>query len=624
MWMQNYGLVAGILVLLVVVLFPYNKPEVEKLPKAVQKIIASSPDESSSLLTEKAKRDVEVAVNQFGVKSAAGADALYQLAQKADFQKHWGDAEALYLLIIEIMENTPPTNFLSLESSIYGLVRLYMKQDKFKEALPLMERMLLLEEKKHGPRHRFLGDTIVSISRACINMGDFDKAEKFLRRIETLEKGPSPEGEYFRFQSLHYQGFIKDLTGDFNGADKKYLEATQMSKEMRKGKIRIVRSPGVHYGGGSLAENYILSIYEDSVANREKIFGNSSSKLLPVLGSLKEFYEARDWYDNLDEISKRINQLSGGQEPLHLISSLSGGDQALPLTRPDSEANDGVHIVYPSQGSGQSRALSPQYNQVGNVQYNQTASFHYQSANGQYPVNVQYNQTANGQYQVGNVQCNQTANGQYPVPSVQGHTVVNSQSLLVQPETVTSQNQLDQWASIKRLNDEALSLKQQGKMDRAVSLFEERLRLLEEEHGFENILLTECLSRFGAFCELNGDFDTAEKLYKRTLSIREKSLGKDSEKVGWSLQSLGDLYYQKSRLKKGWLGDTQKWLKLAAYNYNRQLEISEKLYGEQEPQLSLILRDLSMVYGDMNKSEIARELRERAACLEQKKEWKKK
>jgi tetratricopeptide (TPR) repeat protein len=83
---------------------------------------------------------------------------------------------------------------------------------------------------------------------------------------------------------------------------------------------------------------------------------------------------------------------------------------------------------------------------------------------------------------------------------------------------------------------------------------------------------------------------TRERLYKRTIAIREKSLGENHPDLADVLGNLADLYRTEERLSE------------AEPLFKRALAIQEKILGANNPELAPVLGNLGLVYETQRRS----------------------
>ncbi len=107
----------------------------------------------------------------------------------------------------------------------------------------------------------------------------------------------------------------------------------------------------------------------------------------------------------------------------------------------------------------------------------------------------------------------------------------------------------DAIAEANRLSDDARALFEQGRYDEAEPLYRRSLDIRERSLGAGHPDVAESLDEIAALDEATGRDDDAEALYKRSLAIREKALGPDHPEVGDTLRSLAELYRNQGRFQ---------------------------------------------------------------------------
>ncbi|MCE7925701.1 MAG: CHAT domain-containing protein [Haliscomenobacteraceae bacterium CHB4] len=140
------------------------------------------------------------------------------------------------------------------------------------------------------------------------------------------------------------------------------------------------------------------------------------------------------------------------------------------------------------------------------------------------------------------------------------------------------------------------SLLRQKKFEESLQIITAATGKVAEAFGKEHELYATCLLKSGnTYCLMNR-YDSAEPLYLKALTIREKLLGKESLAYSESLQSMGDLYYQMGRYK------------MCESFYTEDLLIREKLLGKESFGYAESLNNLGVVYWYMNLYEKAEPL----------------
>ena len=92
------------------------------------------------------------------------------------------------------------------------------------------------------------------------------------------------------------------------------------------------------------------------------------------------------------------------------------------------------------------------------------------------------------------------------------------------------------------LTQEAMSLYQQGRYDRAVVVAKQALEVAERNVGPNHLDVAISLNNLAGLYDTQGQYAQAEPLYKRALAIREKALGSEHPTVAKSLENMAALY----------------------------------------------------------------------------------
>jgi len=102
----------------------------------------------------------------------------------------------------------------------------------------------------------------------------------------------------------------------------------------------------------------------------------------------------------------------------------------------------------------------------------------------------------------------------------------------------------------QRLNDEAVSLRKQGRYDRAVVVAKKALEVAEQTVGPDHPAVAKSLNNLALLYDTQGQYAQAAPLYKRALAIVEKALGPDHPDVAKSLSSMAALFRKTGREKE--------------------------------------------------------------------------
>ncbi|MGD2185259.1 MAG: CHAT domain-containing protein [Desulfobacterales bacterium] len=144
------------------------------------------------------------------------------------------------------------------------------------------------------------------------------------------------------------------------------------------------------------------------------------------------------------------------------------------------------------------------------------------------------------------------------------------------------------------LRSQAWSLFERGDYNKAESLYNEALEIMERTHEKDSWYMARCLHNLAYLYQSRGDYDMAIPLYERALPKYESDLGSESFSVARCLHNMGWSYYNVSAYKK------------AKLSYNRTLRIYEKIFAPNHLRIaraSSHLGDLYMAIGDYDKAE---------------------
>jgi len=151
-----------------------------------------------------------------------------------------------------------------------------------------------------------------------------------------------------------------------------------------------------------------------------------------------------------------------------------------------------------------------------------------------------------------------------------------------------------------RLNEQAKELVQQGRSADAEALFKRSLDIREKTLGPDHVNVAHSLYELGYFYHRQGSYADAEPLYKRSLKIAEKQLGPKHPVVAELLNNMADLYVREEQYTKG--------EPLA----KRSVEILEETLSPEDPTLALSLSTLAEVYHGQQRAEDAEPLYRRS------------
>jgi CHAT domain-containing protein/Tfp pilus assembly protein PilF len=137
---------------------------------------------------------------------------------------------------------------------------------------------------------------------------------------------------------------------------------------------------------------------------------------------------------------------------------------------------------------------------------------------------------------------------------------------------------------VRKLYQEALKLRDAGRYDQAIPLFERVLETSEKILGKEHRDIADALNALGVLYYYKGDYMRAEPLCQHALTMREKVLGPEHPNVAQSLKNLAMLYWYK--------GDYAK----AESLFERSLALKGKTLGPEHLDIATSLSGLTIFY----------------------------
>ena len=141
------------------------------------------------------------------------------------------------------------------------------------------------------------------------------------------------------------------------------------------------------------------------------------------------------------------------------------------------------------------------------------------------------------------------------------------------------------------------------KYDTAEPLYRRSLSILEKKWGPDSKYLTTTIESLALVRFVLRDNSGAEKLYLRALSIKEKSFGPDNPATGKTLDTVGVFYERIDKPAK------------ATEFFKRRLAISEKELGPNNPDLLYPLYKCMCAYFGANNASEAKQYQARADQL---------
>lgn len=155
----------------------------------------------------------------------------------------------------------------------------------------------------------------------------------------------------------------------------------------------------------------------------------------------------------------------------------------------------------------------------------------------------------------------------------------------------------DHVVTISAMNDLAVLLTRQGRLDEAESLFKKALEVSKEKRGDENPETIEIVHNIGVLRREQKRYDETESLLRQALQGRQRKLGNDHPACFESMHELALLYKEQGRYEAA-----EKYLREALGGRRKRL-------GDTHPHTMESLNDLIELYETWNKPEEAEKWR---------------
>ncbi len=187
----------------------------------------------------------------------------------------------------------------------------------------------------------------------------------------------------------------------------------------------------------------------------------------------------------------------------------------------------------------------------------------------------------------------------------EGHQVMVYRKILWLPQIVciflVSQTNAQEtsWEAYTAMAESAY---QQGLYDDAEDSLKAALKEAEQFEA-EDPRLATTLTHLAFLYHVQGNYEEAEPLYHRSLTIKEKTLGPEHPTVATSLNNLANLYHAQERYAD------------AEPLYQRSLAIAEKAEGPKHPDVATGLNNLALLYHVMGRYAEAEPLYHRSLAI---------
>ncbi len=444
-----------------------------------------------------------------------------ELSQRGKYD----DAIPILQQILELAEKKLGPNHLGTATALSALAELYSLKSDYAKAEPLLKRALKINEKERGPDHPDTATALNSLAVLYRSLRDYAKAEPlFHRALQIREKALGPNHSNTA-QALNDLGELYRSMGDYAKAEPLFQRALQIR----------VKTLGPDHPDTAQTLDFLAGLYRSTgnYANAE-----------PLLQRALQIKERALGPDHRGTATA-LNHLGG------LYSSVGDYARAEPLLQHSLKIEE--------------KTLGPDH-----------------------PDTVQ---TLNSLAQL------------YYLMGDYAQAELFFQRVLKIEEKALG---LDQPDTANALNNLALLYNSVGDYAKAESLFQRALKIEEKTLGPDHRETATALNNLAGLYSFMRDYNKAEPLFQRALKIKEKALGPDHPETAVALNNLAGLY--------SFMRDYNK----AEPLFQRALKIVEKVLGPDHPDTGKTLNNLGELYGSMGDYAKAEPLFQRALKIEEK------
>jgi serine/threonine-protein kinase len=482
----------------------------------------------------------------------------------------------------------------------------YRKLGLYKNALPLLERALEINEARLDADSPRLAETLLSVAMLYDDQGRYEEAEKLVRRSLEIRSEVLNTDHPDYAESLLELGWLHYNKGDFPEAESCFQRAFEI-RERAFG----LNHPDVAESLEALGQmHYIQRRFEEAgpyleraIEIREHVQGNDHPDLAQSLSNLaniiyyqgryeeaKELYESSmgirkkalgsihpDIADNLDNIGILFYVQGKLDEAItYYEQALEVRKQALGENHPDvAYSYDSVARVYQAQG---------QYQKAAN--YFQKALETYEKTLG--PDHAQLPETIHGLAQALQMIGNETES-----------EILHKKGLNIRENHWGPEH----FRVYKSLEDLGHFYLMTERYEEAETHFRRALMILEKEEDMTEYMV-QLLSNLGYTLVRLKRYQESEHVLKRALAECEKDTSINPGTKAYCQFSLGSLYHR--HLNR--LQDAEEY-------YRQALPIQEKTLGNENPETQETIKEYVALLRELGQAEEAQELEKRLVKL---------
>jgi tetratricopeptide (TPR) repeat protein len=437
---------------------------------------------------------------QAGKKQLREAEKLQEQAIQLYEHGKYKEALPIFEKFLVIIEKDLGSEHPDTASSLDNLACVYGKMGDYAKALPLYERSLAIREKALGPQHPDTVESLDILANVYVDMGDYTKALPLHERSLAIREKALGSQHPDTAQSLNNLAIVYREMGDYTK---------------------------------------VLPLLERALAIREKALGPEHLDTAHSLNDLAFFYsDMGDYAKALPLCERSLAIYEKARGPQHPDTATCLNNLAIVYR----EMGDYTKVLPLHERSLaiREKALGPEHLDTADSLNSLAAFYHHMGDNA----------NALRHYQ---------------------------RSLAIREKALGPEHHKAAFS----LSNIAGVYVSTGDYAKAVEILERTLAIMEKVKGPEHSDTATSLNALASVYSEMGDNAKALELYDRSLAIREKFLGPQHPDTALGLNNLAEVYRV--------MGDYAKALPL----YERSLAIYEKALGPQHPNTALSLNNLA-------------------------------
>src|SRR6266487_2016427 len=163
-------------------------------------------------------------------ESCAFASLAYKAAQYLRESGRYREAEPLFQRALQIQERVLGVHHPDVARTLHYLALLYWNQGKYEQAEPLFQRALSIREQVLGPDHPFVAFTLFGLAHLYLKQGKYEQAEVLYQRVLRIqEQSLDPDHSFVAF-TLDNLALLSAEQGKQGEAEALYQRALQIGE----------------------------------------------------------------------------------------------------------------------------------------------------------------------------------------------------------------------------------------------------------------------------------------------------------------------------------------------------------------------------------------------------------